>query len=250
MRPGTSAPTPRPRRRNTRGVRRLLDQGWTVRAVAGPVPAALDGAVVPATVPGSVHTDLLAAGLIPDPYLDENEALLAWVGDVDWRYETTLRPGAPRTRPRGTRSSSSSLEGLDTVATVELDGGVVGADREHAPHVPRSTSPACGGGARPRRHLRRARARRAPAERGARPAAAHQRAPLQRDPQDGLQLRLGLGPDLATSGIWRPLALRRLEHRPARRRTAARRRRARHRLDRAPARARRRRACARARTVR
>jgi len=30
-----------------------------------------------------VHLDLLSAGLIPDPYLDVNEALLAWIGLVD-----------------------------------------------------------------------------------------------------------------------------------------------------------------------
>jgi beta-mannosidase len=52
---------------------RPLHDGWTLRPVAGTVPdevAAAGG--VPATVPGSVHTDLLAAGLIPDPYLDTN----------------------------------------------------------------------------------------------------------------------------------------------------------------------------------
>ena len=43
-----------------------LSRGWTVRAVAGDVPAELTGAVVPASVPGCVHTDLLEAGLIPD----------------------------------------------------------------------------------------------------------------------------------------------------------------------------------------
>ncbi len=69
------------------GVLRELDRGWTVRAMAGPVPAHLTGALVdgcvPATVPGVVHLDLLSAGLIPDPYLDVNEALLAWIGLVD-----------------------------------------------------------------------------------------------------------------------------------------------------------------------
>ena len=39
---------------------------WTVRAVAGEVPVGVADAVVRATVPGCVHTDLLEAGLIPD----------------------------------------------------------------------------------------------------------------------------------------------------------------------------------------
>jgi hypothetical protein len=42
--------------------------------------------------PGCVHTDLLQAGLLRDPYLDLNEALVQWVGRADWRYETTF-PG-------------------------------------------------------------------------------------------------------------------------------------------------------------
>ena len=69
----TGAPSP---------TRRELHTGWTVRAVAGPVPAHLAEQVhvpVPASVPGTVHTDLLAAGIVPDPYLDDNEHVLAWI---------------------------------------------------------------------------------------------------------------------------------------------------------------------------
>jgi beta-mannosidase len=52
----------------------LGSSGWTVRRVDG-----VDE--IPATVPGCVHTDLLAAGLIPDPFLDANESLVQWVAD-------------------------------------------------------------------------------------------------------------------------------------------------------------------------
>ncbi|MFF5232507.1 glycoside hydrolase family 2 protein [Dactylosporangium sp. NPDC000521] len=64
-------------------VLRPLHSGWTLRApsIDGPVPA---------TVPGCVHTDLLAAGLIPDPYLDANELDLAWIGRSSWVYSTTF----------------------------------------------------------------------------------------------------------------------------------------------------------------
>ena len=78
--------------------------GWVVRATSGPVPARLGGVEVPATVPG-VHTDLLAAGLIPDPYLDENERQLEWMR-ATWRYTTTV-PGRPP-RPRASASTWSS----------------------------------------------------------------------------------------------------------------------------------------------
>ncbi|MDQ1708939.1 MAG: beta-mannosidase, partial [Frankiaceae bacterium] len=99
-----------------------LAGGWTVTAARGPVPDAVANAgAIPATVPGTVHTDLLAAGLIPDPYLDDNERLLAWIGLVDWRYETTFD---------WSRTDADCIElvfdGLDTVATIELNGIVVG----------------------------------------------------------------------------------------------------------------------------
>ncbi|HWU70208.1 MAG TPA: glycoside hydrolase family 2 protein, partial [Pseudoxanthomonas sp.] len=40
-----------------------------------------------ATVPGSVHTDLFANKLIPDPYVGAPEAGLQWIGLADWEYE-------------------------------------------------------------------------------------------------------------------------------------------------------------------
>jgi beta-mannosidase len=75
---------------------------------------------VPATVPGCVHTDLLAAGLIPDPYLDDNETRLGWIGRTDWRYETTFQWDST------TRHVDLVCAGLDTVARVEVNGHEVG----------------------------------------------------------------------------------------------------------------------------
>ncbi|QGN50325.1 glycoside hydrolase family 2 protein [Micromonospora sp. WMMD558] len=99
-----------------------LHEGWTLRALPGPeVPAAVAGRVVPATVPGCVHTDLLAAGLVPDPYLDDNETRLAWIGRTDWVYETTFD------RPSGGHQRLDLVcAGLDTVATATLNGAEVG----------------------------------------------------------------------------------------------------------------------------
>ncbi|BBH69469.1 beta-mannosidase [Actinoplanes sp. OR16] len=99
-----------------------LHTGWTVRATGGPVPQEITGRTVPATVPGTVHTDLLDAGLIPDPYLGENEAGLAWFHRSSWRYDTVLRadPAAPGERV------DLVFDGLDTVASIELDGVEIG----------------------------------------------------------------------------------------------------------------------------
>src|SRR4051794_25270343 len=98
-------------------LRRELHEGWSVRAVAGSVPDALDGKAVPAQLPGCVHTDLLAAGLIPDPYLDRNEELLQWVGRADWRYEMTFDWSDD-----AHAQTDLVFDGLDTVASVELNG--------------------------------------------------------------------------------------------------------------------------------
>ncbi len=44
----------------------------------------------PATVPGFVHTDLMANGLIPDPYYGTNEDSVQWVPNVIWTYKTVV----------------------------------------------------------------------------------------------------------------------------------------------------------------
>ena len=100
---------------------RALHDGWTVEPVHGPVPAAVrDAGAVDATVPGTVHTDLLTAGLIEDPYLGTNEKQQEWIGSTSWRYATTFE--APRTTAERV---DLVFEGLDTVATVRLNGEVV-----------------------------------------------------------------------------------------------------------------------------
>lgn len=100
---------------------RALHDGWTLHAAGGPVPAGLEIDGVPAQVPGCVHTDLLTAGLIPDPYHGVNEALLAWIGLVDWTYRTTFAWA-----PDGDERHDLVFDGVDTVATITLNGHVLG----------------------------------------------------------------------------------------------------------------------------
>src|SRR6476646_8676376 len=40
----------------------------------------------PAQVPGGVHTDLLALGQLPDPFVGDNEKHVQWVAEADWEY--------------------------------------------------------------------------------------------------------------------------------------------------------------------
>ena len=98
---------------------RSLDSGWTLicaRAVGAPtLPSA-----IPATVPGTVHTDLLAARLIPDPYLDLNEIAVDWVGRCDWRYEQIFD-----WHDDGAGHVELVCEGLDTFAQIVLNGAII-----------------------------------------------------------------------------------------------------------------------------
>jgi beta-mannosidase len=103
-------------------VKALLHEGWTVEATSGPVPRQVQGRSIPASVPGCVTTDLLAAGLVPDPYLDSNESLLEWVGRTRWQYTVWFDAAAV---PEGDRLDLV-CEGLDTVAELSLNGTVLG----------------------------------------------------------------------------------------------------------------------------
>ncbi|MET7370406.1 glycoside hydrolase family 2 protein [Streptomyces sp. NPDC005566] len=110
-------------------VRTPLSQGWTLRlntdrGTPEGAPPALAGTTVPAQVPGCVHTDLMAADLLADPYLDRNESEAAWVGRADWTYATEL----PR---RDTTFERADLvfDGLDTVAAVHAAGRLLGRTR-------------------------------------------------------------------------------------------------------------------------
>ncbi|OFE15996.1 hypothetical protein BA895_21060 [Humibacillus sp. DSM 29435] len=97
-----------------------ISNGWTLSLSGGARPDGLPRAI-PATVPGCVHTDLLAGGLIPDPYLDRNEQQVQWIGETDARYRTTFD-----FVDEGHERVDLVAEGLDTVATVTLNGAVVG----------------------------------------------------------------------------------------------------------------------------
>lgn len=86
------------------------------------MPEEVGGRRVTAAVPGCASTDLMAAGLLPDPYIGTNEALHAWVGRCDWAYETSFEATVPAPSER----ADLVFMGLDTVATVRLNGKVLG----------------------------------------------------------------------------------------------------------------------------
>jgi len=78
---------------------------------------------IQAAVPGTVHTDLLNAGLIDEPFEDDNELSLGWVAESDWIYKTLFD------YPEDFNSGSPVIivfDGLDTKATIWLNDKEIG----------------------------------------------------------------------------------------------------------------------------
>lgn len=74
---------------------------------------------IEAGVPGNVHTDLLKAGLIPDPYYRDNEASLQWIGEADWKYSRHFT----LTKEFLTHQKMIlRCEGLDTLSVIRING--------------------------------------------------------------------------------------------------------------------------------
>ncbi len=101
---------------------RAFDGDWTVRHLSGPLPgeAAAVSRGIAATVPGVVHLDLIAAGLIEDPHVGDAESRLHWIGDSDWEYHLSFEWS-----PDGEVRHDLVADGLDTVATIVLNGVTV-----------------------------------------------------------------------------------------------------------------------------
>lgn len=74
---------------------------------------------LPATVPGTVHQDLMAAGRIPDPFYGRNELDVQWVGEADWLYRCDFEVAAAWLAEGAV---DVCFDGLDTFATVFLNG--------------------------------------------------------------------------------------------------------------------------------
>ncbi len=72
-----------------------------------------------ATVPGTVHLDLMNHQLIPDPYKDENEKKVQWVENEDWDYQTTFRISS---RESADQNADLIFQGLDTFTEIYLNG--------------------------------------------------------------------------------------------------------------------------------
>jgi beta-mannosidase len=71
-----------------------------------------------ATVPGCVHTDLMANKIIPDPFYRDNVSKVQWIDKNSWEYKTTLTVDkATLTR----QNLELNFKGLDTFTEIFLN---------------------------------------------------------------------------------------------------------------------------------
>lgn len=75
-----------------------------------------------ATVPGTVHTDLLANNVIPDPFLETNEKNVQWVEKKDWEYKTSFFLSQSE---MNFKNIDLQFDGLDTYASVFLNNQLI-----------------------------------------------------------------------------------------------------------------------------
>ncbi|MFD7990272.1 glycoside hydrolase family 2 protein [Streptomyces mexicanus] len=172
-----------------------LTEGWSLHH---------DGTPLPAQVPGCVHTDLLAAGVIPDPYLGLNEREVAWVGRRAWTYSRALDP--EDTAADGHERTDLVFDGLDTAAVIGVDGRELGRTRNmHRRH--RFDVTGVFGTLRVDFASAYDEAAAVRARTGDRPNVYPE--PFQYIRKMACNFGWDWGPSLVTAGIWRPVRLER-----------------------------------------
>lgn len=75
-----------------------------------------------ATVPGNIHTDLLAHQIIEDPFIKSNEQKVQWVSDSSWTYKTTFNADKGILHKK---NITLNFDGLDTYAKVYLNDSLI-----------------------------------------------------------------------------------------------------------------------------
>jgi beta-mannosidase len=75
------------------------------------------------TIPGSIHTILLKAGKIPDPYLGFNDINLRYLVENDWTFTKKFNLSSDFLQ---FNSISIHFEQIDTIANISLNGCPIG----------------------------------------------------------------------------------------------------------------------------
>ncbi len=188
---------------------------WTVRTAVDTrhVPDALRAplaAGVAAAVPGCVHTDLMAAGLLEDPYLADNELRQFWIGRTDWQYTCSF---GLDDATLGHDRLDLACDGLDTLASLTLNGVPIGTAENMHRRYRFDLRPAARPGPNELSVTFAAPVPFAEAEwarTGRLPHTGHgSNTPHPHNMLRKMACNMGWdwGPDVTTSGIWRPIRL-------------------------------------------
>lgn len=103
-------------------IKQTLHEGWKMREAG-------DAVWYPATVPGSVYGDLLAAKVMEDPFWKANEEAALRRMDQDYEYRIEF---PARQEILNQEQTILRFEGLDTIADIFLNGEKLGyADNMH-----------------------------------------------------------------------------------------------------------------------
>jgi beta-mannosidase len=158
---------------------------------------------VPASVPGCVHTDLRSAGLIPDPFVDDNEVRLQWIGHTNWEYETSFEVAV-----LDGHRTDLVCAGLDTVATITLND----VELARTQNMHRAYRFDTAGALRPGSNTLRVRfdsayayAAKMSERLGRRPSAYTE--PFNFIRKMACNFGWDWGPTVVTAGVWRPIGL-------------------------------------------
>lgn len=95
-----------------------MDGAWEMRR------ADSDDNWITGDVPGCVHTDLLAHGLIPEPFVGSNEESLQWIERCSWDYR---RDFVADEALLSSEHVELVFEGVDTDCEIMLNGEVIGS---------------------------------------------------------------------------------------------------------------------------
>ncbi|HSG09829.1 MAG TPA: glycoside hydrolase family 2 protein [Longimicrobiales bacterium] len=179
-----------------------LDDGWRFHGTS-------DTTWLPARVPGTVHTDLLAAGRIPEPLVGVVENDLQWIEGETWSYRLDFDVDR---RLLEEDRVELVFDGLDTYASVTLNGTPV----LEADNMFRTWRVDAGGALQAGSNTLEIRFDPA-VERGARRAEAHPWPIPHQEPdvsatraftrKAAYQYGWDWGPRYVTAGIWRPVRL-------------------------------------------
>ena len=162
---------------------------------------------IPATIPGCVHTDLLAAGRIPDPFYRDNEKEQFWVGETDWTYTRTFQVSDELL---AYEQVALRCYGLDTIADVTLNGEQIAhTENMHRtfvidikPHLKAGENTLQIDFAAPMPYVRQMDAERGEMAAWVEPMRVNSAAWIRKEP---CNFGWDWGPMLTTSGIWRDI---------------------------------------------